>query len=85
MSEQEHNLMELEEAISREILLYIKHTYRLLIDDPTANSMKDTARRSTAFLQTAGELDIRGRNLVSGLPETVRIRPQEIKQALRLS
>lgn len=76
--------MELEEAISREILLYVKNTYRLLIDDPTADTMKNAARKSAVFLQSAGELDIRGRNLVSGMPETVRIRPQEIRQALRM-
>ncbi len=67
-----------------EILQYIKKKYKLLIGERTAESIKINV--GTVFENSRNEeMDIRGRDLVSGLPRTLTINSAEIELALRES
>ncbi|MBM0065869.1 rod shape-determining protein [Alkalicoccobacillus gibsonii] len=64
-----------------EILTYIKKQYKLLIGVRTAENIKKTV--ATVFPGgRQEELEIRGRDLVSGLPRTITVRTEEIQGAL---
>ncbi|MBS2771314.1 MULTISPECIES: rod shape-determining protein [Anoxybacillaceae] len=64
-----------------EILNYIKRTYKLLIGERTAEEIK--MKVATVFPGArAEEIDIRGRDLVTGLPRTITVRSAEIEKAL---
>ncbi|WP_017185352.1 rod shape-determining protein [Alkalibacillus haloalkaliphilus] len=68
----------------QEILQYIKRKYKLLIGDRTAEDIKMNV--ATVFPGNRDEsLDIRGRDLVSGLPRTITVQSNEIEEALRES
>ncbi|WP_342563339.1 rod shape-determining protein [Paenibacillus sp. FSL R7-0345] len=63
------------------ILKYIKHKYKLLIGERTAEDIKV----SIGSVRPGGmksEMDIRGRDMVSGLPQTLTISSGEVKEAL---
>lgn len=67
-----------------EILQYIKKKYKLLIGERTAERIKINV--GTVFENSRNEeMDIRGRDLVSGLPRTITINSAEIESALRES
>ncbi|MFC4558052.1 rod shape-determining protein [Virgibacillus kekensis] len=67
-----------------EILQYIKKKYKLLIGERTAEEIKITV--ATVFKGgRKEELDIRGRDMVSGLPRTITVYSDEIEEALRES
>lgn len=67
-----------------EILQYIKKKYKLLIGERTAESIKINVGK--VFENSRNEeMDIRGRDLVSGLPRTITINSAEIESALRES
>ncbi|NUU60894.1 rod shape-determining protein [Paenibacillus agri] len=63
------------------ILKYIKQKYKLLIGERTAEDIKV----SIGTVRPSGmqaELDIRGRDMVSGLPQTLTISSSEVQEAL---
>ncbi|HLT54655.1 MAG TPA: rod shape-determining protein [Bacillota bacterium] len=65
-----------------EILQYIKKKYKLLIGERTAEDIKIEV--ATVFKDSRKEeMDIRGRDMVSGLPRTITVRSDEIEEALR--
>ncbi|MBU8854653.1 rod shape-determining protein [Priestia megaterium] len=67
-----------------EILQYIKQKYKLLIGERTAEEIK--VKIGTVFPKARNEeLDIRGRDMVSGLPRTVTVYSGEVEEALRES
>ncbi|MEK4306383.1 rod shape-determining protein [Oceanobacillus sp. FSL K6-0251] len=64
-----------------DILQYIKKEYKLLIGERTAEDIKINV--ATVFPGSRKEsMDIRGRDMVSGLPRTITIESEEISQAL---
>jgi len=69
------------------IVHYIKNTYNLMIGERTAEQIKISV--GSAYIGSNSELsledtmDIRGRDLVNGLPKTVTITAEEIQQALK--
>ncbi|MFC0187023.1 rod shape-determining protein [Fictibacillus aquaticus] len=64
-----------------EILNYIKKEYKLLIGERTSENIKKQV--ATVFPGSRNEeLEIRGRDMVSGLPRTVTVRSEEIMDAL---
>jgi len=68
---------EMDEAIVQ----YIKRTYNLMIGERTAEAVKMTI--GSALLTTTGEtMDVRGRDLVTGLPKTLNIKSEEVLFAL---
>jgi rod shape-determining protein MreB and related proteins len=67
-----------------EILNYIKKQYKLLIGERTSENIKINI--GTVFPESKKEeMDIRGRDMVSGLPRTITVTSEEIGQALRES
>ncbi|KWX77908.1 rod shape-determining protein [Paenibacillus jilunlii] len=63
------------------ILRYIKQKYKLLIGERTAEDIK----MNIGSVRPDGmksEMDIRGRDMVSGLPQTLTISSGEVKEAL---
>lgn len=65
-----------------EILNYIKRKYKLLIGERTAEDIK--IKVGTVFPGARSEeLDIRGRDMVTGLPRTITVNSEEITGALK--
>lgn len=63
------------------IMKYIKNKYKLLIGERTSEDIK--IRIATVFGDDRyEEMDIRGRDMVSGLPLTITINSNEIREAL---
>lgn len=70
------------DKLDQEILQYIKRKYKLLIGDRTSEDIKINV--ATVFPEGRNEsLDIRGRDLISGLPRTITVNSTEIEEALR--
>lgn len=68
---------EMDEAIVQ----YVKRTYNLMIGERTAEEVKISI--GSAIVRTVDEkLDIRGRDLVTGLPKTLTISAHEVQRAL---
>ncbi|MEI7025692.1 rod shape-determining protein [Paenibacillus sp. y28] len=59
---------------------YIKNKYKLLIGERTSEDIK--IKIGTVFNGRRESMDIRGRDMVSGLPITVTIYSEEIREAL---
>ena len=71
-------------AFDNDIVKYLKDKYKLLIGERTAEDIKKTI--GTAFPGTKTEkMEVRGRDLVTGLPHTVNITSDEVEEALRES
>lgn len=67
-----------------DIVKYIKDKYKLLIGDRTAEDIKLTI--GNVFLDDNIEkMEVRGRDLVTGLPHTITINSNEVEEALRES
>ncbi|MEH7387118.1 rod shape-determining protein [Bacillus sp. JJ1521] len=70
------------DTFDAEILSYIKREYKLLIGERTAENIK--IQVATVFQNSRHEeIDIRGRDMVTGLPRTLTIKSDEIEKALR--
>ncbi|MDD4601197.1 MAG: rod shape-determining protein [Negativicutes bacterium] len=68
---------EMDEAIVQ----YIKRTYNMMIGERTAEQIKITI--GAAIVPEVDEsMEIRGRDLVTGLPKTLTIKAHEVQQAL---
>jgi rod shape-determining protein MreB len=63
------------------IIQYIKRTYNLMIGERTAEQVKIDIGTATRSEQPAST-EIRGRDLVTGLPKTININADEITDAL---
>lgn len=69
------------DKFDKAILKYIKNKYKLLIGERTSEHIKV----SIGTVKPGGqqeELDIRGRDMVSGLPKTVTVTSSEVQEAL---
>ncbi|WP_419961038.1 rod shape-determining protein [Psychrobacillus sp. BM2] len=72
------------DVFDNDILQYIKKEYKLLIGERTAENIKISI--GTVFPDSRHEeMDIRGRDMVTGLPRTITIRSEEIEKALKES
>ena len=70
------------DTFNQDILQYIKHKYKLLIGERTAEEIKINI--GTVFKDGRTEtMDIRGRDMVSGLPRTITVSSNEVEEALR--
>ena len=68
---------EMDEAI----VIHIKKAYNLLIGDQTAEHVKMVIGSATK-LKKEEEMEIKGRDLVSGIPKTLKISSAEVREAL---
>ena len=64
------------------IVQYIKRQYNLMIGERTAEEVKIAIGSAIVTPDVDREMDIRGRDLVSGLPKTLSIRASEVREAL---
>lgn len=69
------------DEIDHAITQYIKRTYNLMIGERTSEAIKMEIA-SALPLATPKTMDVRGRDLVSGLPKTLSITSDEITDAL---
>ncbi len=71
-------------SFDADIIKYIKDKYKLLIGDRTAEEIKFTI--GSVFPDVRHDtMEVRGRDLVTGLPHTVIMQSNEIEEALRES
>lgn len=72
------------DVFDNDILQYIKKEYKLLVGERTAEAIKMTI--GTVFKGSRNDtMDIRGRDMVTGLPRTITIESEEIERALHES
>ena len=69
------------DEMDEEIVNFARHKYNLLIGIKTAEDIK-IAVGSAVALKKEKEIDMRGRDLVSGLPKTIKVSSVEIREAL---
>ncbi len=71
-------------VFDNDIMKYIKDKYKLLIGDRTAEEIKVTI--GTVYPESKKEkMEVRGRDLVTGLPHTITVCSDEVEEALRES
>jgi rod shape-determining protein MreB len=64
------------------IVQYVKRAYNLLIGDQTAEQIK--IRVGSAFpLEREEEMEIKGRDLIGGIPKTIKVTSTEIREAMQ--
>ncbi|MCI8777735.1 MAG: rod shape-determining protein [Bacilli bacterium] len=72
------------DTFDSDIMKYIKDKYKLLVGEKTAQEIKLTI--GNVFPEAKGDkMDVRGRDLVTGLPKTITISSKEIEEALKES
>ncbi|SDM80368.1 rod shape-determining protein MreB [Psychrobacillus sp. OK028] len=72
------------DSMDHAITAYIRKTYNLTIGERTAEAIKIEIG-SARVTENEEKMDIRGRDLVTGLPKTIEITSKEISNALRES
>lgn len=76
------------DRIDQDLIKYVKDTYKLLIGDRTAEMIKMNI--ATAWIEDVAELEtqvmsVSGRDLVTGLPNTIQLRADETEKAIHES
>ena len=69
------------DAFDAAIVQFIKKKYNLLIGDRTAEDIKIKIGSACPY-EGEGKMEVKGRNLVDGLPKTVTVTSEEIREAL---
>lgn len=64
------------------IISYIKRKHNLLIGERTAENIKIQIGSAVPY-DDEGEIDIKGRNLLDGLPKNIKITSAEVREALK--
>jgi rod shape-determining protein MreB len=64
------------------ILQYIKRTYNLLIGERTAEIIKTTIGNAYPGPETEA-MDVKGRDLVTGIPKIINVNSDEVRQAIQ--
>ena len=71
-------------AFDNDIIKYIKDKYKLLVGERTAEEIKITI--GTVYPGSKNDkMEVRGRDLVTGLPHTINLTSEEVEEALRES
>ncbi len=66
------------------IIRYVRHKENLLIGDRTAEDIK--IRIGAALIQNSSDIetmDVRGRDLINGLPKTIQVSSEDVVEALK--
>lgn len=64
------------------IINYIKKKYNILIGERTAENIKIAIGSAYPYADNEPSMDIKGRNLLNGLPENITVTSEEIREAL---
>ena len=70
------------DELDQAIIAYIKKQYNLMIGERTAENIKIELGSAYDLGETRENMQIRGRDLISGLPKVVEIREEEVREAL---
>jgi rod shape-determining protein MreB len=70
------------DELDQAIVQYMRKTYSLLIGEPTAERIKIRIASAVPLIPEE-ELDVKGRDLVSGLPKIVRIDSSGVRDAIQ--
>ncbi len=70
------------DELDQAIVQYMRKTYSLLIGDPTAEKIKIRLGSAVPLIPEE-EMDVKGRDLVSGLPKTVRVDSSGIRDSIQ--
>ena len=70
------------DEFDQSIINYIKKKYNLLIGERTAENIKIGIGSAYPYSDNEPVMDIKGRNLMNGLPENITITSEEIREAL---
>lgn len=68
-------------TLNANIIKYIKEKYKLLIGDLTAEKIKTSF--ANVYNPKDITMDVKGRNLITGLPSIIKINQKEIKESLQ--
>lgn len=68
-------------AFDNDIIRYMRTKYKLLIGERTAEEIKITI--GTVYGDKTKQMDVKGRNLVTGLPQVITITSEEVEIALK--
>jgi rod shape-determining protein MreB len=70
------------DELDQAIVQFMRKNYSLLIGEPTAERIK-VRLGSAVPLESESEMDVKGRDLVSGLPKTVRVDSSGVRDAIQ--
>jgi rod shape-determining protein MreB len=70
------------DEIDAAIVTFLRKNYNLLVGEPTAEAIKIQIG-SAAPVGDEREMDVKGRDLVSGIPKTVRIHSEEVREHIQ--
>jgi len=70
------------DELDQAIVQFMRKNYNLLVGEPTAESIKIKIG-SAAPVGEEREMEVKGRDLVSGIPKTVRVHSSEIREAIQ--
>ncbi|MGN0468498.1 MAG: rod shape-determining protein [Acutalibacteraceae bacterium] len=69
------------DTLDSTIVQYVKKKYNLLIGDRTAEDIKIKIGSATKY-DGEGKMEVKGRNLIDGLPKNIVVTAEEIREAL---
>ncbi|HET9065985.1 MAG TPA: rod shape-determining protein [Gemmatimonadales bacterium] len=70
------------DELDQALVMFMRKNYNLLIGEPTAELIK--IKVGSAFpLGEEREMEVKGRDLVSGIPKTVRVHSAEVREAVQ--
>src|SRR6476661_3448221 len=70
------------DELDMSIVQFMRKNYNLLIGEPTAEQIKIQIG-SAAPVGEEREMEVKGRDLVSGIPKTVRVHSSEVREAIQ--
>lgn len=70
------------EKLDKDIVEYIKRKFNVIIGDGEAEEVKKQIGAATSAM-TEDKMNVKGRNLLSGLPETITVTTQDINEAIK--
>ncbi len=70
------------DELDQAIVQFMRKNYNLLIGEPTAEAIKIKIGSAAPVMEDQ-DMDVKGRDLVSGIPKTVRVHASEIREAVQ--
>ena len=70
------------EKLDKDIVEYIKQHFNVIIGEGEAEEVKKQIGAATAAM-TEDKMNVKGRNLITGLPETITVTTQDINEAMK--
>ena len=70
------------DKIDEAIIAYMRRTHNLLIGESSAERIKDYWRRKKAGKKPYNKIDVRGRDLVNGVPKEIGITETQVAEAI---